>query len=143
MRRIAFLLVWLPVILAVNPVFGKAADKAQVFEVDRPTVIAFFPSAAKSTKKAGSANDSLADFQLYTSSARQPLQSGGVDLQVVYEREFRVIVDGRTTTFKPSKSETGYYYVAPGKKPRIEFGVMNDTDIVRVAHEYFGNAMKQ
>jgi hypothetical protein len=31
----------------------------------------------------------------------------------------------------------------PGKKPRIEYGVMNDQDIVRTAAEYFGRAMKQ
>jgi hypothetical protein len=140
MRRSTSLLVLLPVVLTFHLVFSQSAGKPQVFEIDHPTVIAFFPSTAKSTKKD---SDSLADFQLYTASARQPLESGGVDLQVVYTREFRVIVNGTATTFKPSKAEPGYYYVAPGRKPRIEFGVMNDTDMVRVAHEYFGPAMKE
>jgi hypothetical protein len=32
--------------------------------------------------------------------------------------------------------------VAPGKKPRVEYGVMADADLLQVANEYFGLAPK-
>jgi hypothetical protein len=40
--------------------------------------------------------------------------------------------------FRPVKGDVGYYFVAPGKKPRIEYGVMTDADLLQVANEYFG-----
>jgi hypothetical protein len=46
------------------------------------------------------------------------------------------------TTFKPTKVDVGYYLVAPGRKPRVEYGVMTDADLLQVADEYFGTAKK-
>jgi hypothetical protein len=34
----------------------------------------------------------------------------------------------------------GYYLVAYGKKPQIEYGVMTDTDLLDLAKQYFGLA---
>jgi len=142
MRRITPLLVCMSLALTVLPALGKVPDRTPVFAIERPTVIAFYPDTAKATGKYGDGDDSYSEFKLYSASARQPLEMGGVDMQEVYTREFRVVLDGRTTTFRPKRKENGYYFVAPGKKPRIEYGVMSDQDIVRIAHEYFGNAMK-
>ncbi len=142
MRRITQLLAWMLLVLTVHLAPGKVADRTPVFVIDRPMVIAFYPDTAKATGKYGDGDDSYSEFKLYSASARQPLAIGGVDMQEVYATEFRVVIDGRTTTFRPRKKENGYYFAAPGRKPRIEYGVMSDQDIVRIAHEYFGNAMK-
>jgi hypothetical protein len=50
-------------------------------------------------------------------------------------------VGKRLITFRPAKG-VGYYLVEPGKKPRIEYGVMTDADLLRVANEYFGISAK-
>lgn len=41
--------------------------------------------------------------------------------------------------FTPTKEKVGYYLISPGKKPRIEYGVMTDTDLLQVAKDYFGS----
>ena len=48
----------------------------------------------------------------------------------------------KTTTFRPGKITVGYYFVAPGKKPRIEYGVNTDDGLVDIAKEYFGKVGK-
>jgi hypothetical protein len=111
-------------------------------EINGPTVIAFFPEVSKTDRKDSDADESLSEFQLYAASARQRLEGEGVNLQEVFTRSFEIVLDGRSTTFRPSKATPGYYFATPGKKPRIEYGVMSDTDILRVAHEYFGAAVK-
>jgi hypothetical protein len=143
MRRLTSAAALLTILLTVNPAPCRTSRKAAAFEIDRPTIIAFFPSDTKSQSKNSDADDSLSDFQLYAASARQPLQNAGVELEEVYAREFQIALDGKTTNFRPPKAEPGYYFAMPGRKPRIEYGVMNDSDILRVAREYFGNAVKQ
>jgi hypothetical protein len=44
--------------------------------------------------------------------------------------------------FRLGKVKVGYYFVAPGKKPRIKYGVMTDADILQMADEYFGIAAR-
>jgi hypothetical protein len=34
-------------------------------------------------------------------------------------------------------NDAGYYFIAPGKKPHVEHGVMTDEDLVDVARKYF------
>ena len=128
--------------MTVNLAPGKASRKPAPFAIGGPTVIAFFPSEAKVEGKETDFNDSLSDFQLYTASAQRKLENANVEFQVVYTRSFQVALDGKLITFSPPRAEPGYYFVMPGKKPRIEYGVMPDTDIVQIAHEYFVNAMK-
>jgi hypothetical protein len=40
-------------------------------------------------------------------------------------------VGAKVTTFRPGDVKVGYYYIAPGKKPRIEYGVATDLAIQR------------
>jgi len=141
MQRLSSAVILFTILLAVTPAPCKTSHKPAPFEIDRPTVIAFFPSEAKTEGKETDANDSLSDFQLYAASARQHL-SGNIAFQVVYTRSFQVALDGRLITFRPPRAEPGYYFAMPGKKPRVEYGVMSDEDIERIAQEYFGNAMK-
>lgn len=141
MRRVASAVALLTILLAATFALGKSAKKSDAFEISGPTVIAFYPTSTDLKKD--DANSGLFDFQLYTTSARRTLQQSGVDFEVVNTRSFNVVLDGKATTFKPAKAAPGCYFAMPGKKPRIEYGVMNDQDIVRTANEYFGRAMKQ
>ena len=142
MRRLICSAVWLAIVLTVTPAPCKSSQKVAAFEIDRPTVIAFFPHDAKADGKNDDTNESLSYFQLYAASAQRRLQNAAVDLQVIYARSFQIVLDAKVTTFRPPKAEPGYYFAMPGHKPRIEYGVMTDTDIVRIAREYFGSAMK-
>ena len=47
-------------------------------------------------------------------------------------------VVGSARAFRPGKSGIGYYFIRPGAKPRIEYDVMSDVDILDVAAQYFG-----
>lgn len=142
MRRLRSSIALLTIFLAVNLAPGKSSEKTPHFEISQPTVIAFFPSNAKANSKTDDMSESLSDFQLYAESARQQFQKVGVDLEVVYARSFRVVADSKAVTFHPAKAEPGYYFAAPNKKPRIEYGVMTDAEILRVAQEYFGLVVK-
>jgi hypothetical protein len=117
----------------------RAAEKQPLVVVRGPTVIAFFePVPSGEVGKDADANEALADFQFYARSVRQPLRKAGIEFHELYTHSFRLRVGKRLTTFRPVKVDVGYYLVAPGKKPRIEYGVMTDSDLLQVANEYFG-----
>jgi hypothetical protein len=117
----------------------SAAEKPPLVVAEGRTIVAFFPpvSDAKLQKDADT-NEALADFQLYATRVREPLKNAGVEFHELYTRSFRVRVGKAVTTFRPAKVDVGYYFVVPGKKPRIEYGVMTDADLLQVANEYFG-----
>jgi hypothetical protein len=66
----------------------------------------------------------------------------GVDYKEIYMPGFVVRVGHVTTTFRPANG-VGYYFAAPGKKPRVKYGVMTDSDLLQAAHNYFGANGKQ
>ena len=122
---------------------GAAAGEQPAFVVRRPTIVAFFPPA-KQAELATDAdtNEALADFQVYATRVREPLRKLGVDFHEVYAKSFKVRIGTTTTTFRPRKITVGYYFVALGKKPRVEYGVITDSDILEIAKQYFGTAGK-
>jgi hypothetical protein len=142
MRKVTPAVALLAILMMAGIASGRSSRKSSAMEIDGPTVIAFYPEVSKTDRKNSDADESLSEFQLYAASARQRLESEGVNMQEVFTRSFEVVLDGRATTFRPSKATPGYYFATPGRKPRIEYGVMSDTDILRVAKEYFGAAMK-
>src|ERR1700688_2288035 len=115
-----------------------AAQKPEVIVVDRPTVVAFFPPVTDAEMdKDPDTNEVLSDFQLYAREARKRLEAAGIQFREIYATSFEVQVHGKATAFRPNKIKVGYYCVAPDKSPRIQYGVMTDVDILRVATEYF------
>jgi hypothetical protein len=115
-------------------VFCVAAFTAQVTVVVKgPTIIAFF-SPAKADDP--DANEALADFQHYATRDRNSFATLGIEFREVYAPSFRVRVGVNATTFRVGSAGVGYYLIAPGKKPRIEYGV--DNSLIATAHEYFG-----
>jgi hypothetical protein len=135
-RRISIIttiLVW--VLTGLLPV---AATKQPVFDVRQPTILAFFTPVTKAELNDGETNESLADFQYYAKRIRQPLQQEGIEFHEVYARSFQLRIGKTLITFHPEKADVGYYLVSPGKKPRVEYGVLTDTDLLEIAHKYFG-----
>jgi len=61
----------------------------------------------------------------------------GVDNKEVRASGFVVKVGDATTSLRPTKG-VGCYFVPPGRKPRVEYGVMTDSDLLQAAHNYFG-----
>ena len=106
--------------------------------VVRSTIIAFFPPMSEADLKADpDANEALADFQFYASHVREPMRKAGIDFHALRVRSFRVGVGSQITTFRPNV-KVGYYLIAPGKKPRVEYGVMSASDLMEIASAYFG-----
>jgi len=116
-----------------------AAPNEKVVVVSGPTVVAFFPPVTQAElSKDADTNEALADFQYYAGRLREQLRHAGVDFEEVYASSLLIECGAKTTRFRPEKVEVGYYLIAPGKSPRVEYGVMTDEDILQVAYEYFG-----
>jgi hypothetical protein len=117
---------------------SEAAQKQEVILVDRPTIVAFFPPVTDTElDKDADTNEALSDFQLYARQARKRLEAVGIQFHEIYARSFIVQVHGKKIVFRSKDIEVGYYFVAPDRAPRIQYGVMTDDDIWAVATAYF------
>jgi hypothetical protein len=129
--------------LPVFALFCQSLGAApKVVTVSGPTVIAFFPpmTQAELAKDPDSA-ESLADFRDYVARARPRLHDAQIDFDVIYASSFAVKSGSKIKSFHPKK-DVGYYFVEPGRPPRIEYGVMTDWDILNVSREYFRRESK-
>lgn len=86
--------------------------------------------------------EALADFQVYAKQLRDRLTGTGIEFHELYVHSFRLRVGKRLLAVNVSKAGVGYCFVTPGKKPRMEYGVMTDSDALIVAKEYFGSSAK-
>jgi hypothetical protein len=133
---------WIVAVAILGAIVGPAAVAAPnqpSFEIRRPTVIAFFPPVTeKDLDDDPDTNEALSDFQFYAAQVREPLRKAGVDFHEAYAHSFRIRLGNKTVAFRPGKVDVGYYFIASGKKPRVEYGVMTSDDILQVAHQYFG-----
>jgi hypothetical protein len=126
------------VALVVGARAGTAAQR-EVFVIQRPTIVAFFGPVTDEDRDDPDTSDLLDDFRDCASKVRGPLKKAGVDFHESYAESFVIRVDGKSIPFRiPKDDEAGYYFIAPGKKPHIEHGVMTDEDLLSVAHRYFG-----
>ena len=114
------------------------------FEIRKPTIVAFFPPVTEAELEADpDTNEVLSDFQLYAGAASGPLQKSGIDFQVATARSFEIHIGGKVRLIQTGKIGIGYYFVEPGKKAHVEYGVMTDADIFAAASEYFGIAVRK
>lgn len=125
------MVIWL---LAGGP---RAAAKELPIVVHRPTIVAFFPPVTQSELRDQETNEALSDFQFYAERVRDPLRKAGIEFQVVYGHSFSVRLGKTITTFRPGKADVGYYFIGPGRKPRVEYGVVTDVDLLKLAEQYF------
>lgn len=101
-------------------------------------IIAFFPPVTEAElDKDPDMNEVLGDFQLYASKAGPRLKRAGIDFEVASAARFKVKDGGEVRTFKAGKVGVGYYFVAPGKQPHVEYGVHDDLDLLDIARKYF------
>ena len=129
-------------VLSLQVSLVVAAEKQPVVVVTGPTIVAFFPVTKAELQKDADTNEALADFQFYAKQVREPLKKTGIEFSEVYAQSFRVRIGQEATVFRPAKGNVGYYLIVPGKKPRIEYDVMTNTDLLQVANEYFGTSAK-
>jgi hypothetical protein len=130
-------------LLTIRTLPVSAAENPPLVVAEGRTIVAFFPPVNDAElQKDADTNEALADFQLYATHVREPLKNAGIEFRELYTHFFRVRVGKVVTTFRPAKADIGYYLVVPGKKPRIEYGVMTDADLLHVANDYFGTQAK-
>jgi len=117
--------------------FAQGAPRT--LAVEGPTVIAFFPPVTDAElEKDPDTNEALGDFQLYAMQAGPNLKKTGIDFEVISAAKFKIKIGTVVHTFSSGKIGIGYYFVMPGKKPLVRYGVMTDDEIVEVAGKYFG-----
>lgn len=137
MRRLCLLAASVILLLPIDSPSLRASVETPLFDIHQPTVLAFFRPTSHANESGTGANDALSDFQVYLRQASAPLGKAGIEVHDVYAHSFKVRDGMTTTTFQTKKSGIGYYLVSPGKKPRVEYGLMSDSDLIRVASEYF------
>ena len=110
-----------------------------VVNADGPTVVAFFPNASKIGPNDVGGNEALSDFKHYAERVKKPLVQLGIQFTEEYGRSFRIRSGSKgAALFTRETGTPGYYFFAYGKKPRIEYGVKTDSDLLAVARQYFG-----
>jgi hypothetical protein len=115
------------------------AAKDPVFTVRTRTVVAFFAPVTARDLDDEDTNEDLSDFQYYDDEVRAPFKKAGIELHETYTRSFSIRLKGRVLQFHTTRNnDVGYYFIAPGRKPHVEYGVMTDEDLLDVAHDYFG-----
>jgi hypothetical protein len=134
-KRILIVLILLTVAIPI------AAQRQQfpTFDVHRPMIVAFFPPVTEAElQRNPDTNEALSDFQEYARRVREPLRQRGIEFHEVYADRFGIRRGKTVAIFRAGKVQIGYYFVAPSKKPRIEYGVDTDDGLLQVADEYFG-----
>ena len=117
---------------------GQTATDIPTYTVDGPMVIAFFrPVTDAELENDPDTNEVLSDFQLYASQAAPRMKRAGIDFEVAGAVKFRLRYGRAVHTFTVGKVGVGYDFVAPGTKPRVEYGVHDDGELVEIASRYF------
>jgi hypothetical protein len=110
-----------------------------VIVIHRPTIVAFFLPMTGAEANSGEVDaEALGDFNFYAYKVGERLKKAGIEFQQVSGRSFQIRDGMKTRTFQASKIAVGYYFIAPGKGPHVEYGVMTDEDLADAAQRYFG-----
>jgi hypothetical protein len=128
-----------PVVAAAPPAKAPAMPG---FVVKQPTVIAFF-SVTPEDLKDPDTKESYSEFQRYVARAKTRLARHGIRVEQVYGRSFAVQAGTAKTQFTPVRRQCGYYFIAPGRKPAVGYGVITDDDLLNEAQQYFGRLAEE
>ena len=138
-------ILWILAFFALCAGIGNAQSTpkpAPVFAIHGPTIVAFFRHVTdKEMESDPDTNEVLSDFQAYNSEVHDPLQKAGVEFRQTDSRSFRIRTGKRLLRFRAGKTRVGYYFIAPGKPPHVEYGVMTRDGILDTARMYFGLAI--
>jgi hypothetical protein len=107
--------------------------------VNGPTIVAYFPPVTQSAVDADQGlSETLGDFQFHLRTAEPCLKKAGIAVFERYGVSFDLRDGSAGTIFRPKTNEIGYYFIAPGRKPRIERSLIADVGLLQIAREYFG-----
>jgi hypothetical protein len=141
--RTLYLLAFVGLILgASGSGWSQKSVASPVVDAHQATVVAFYMPASRSEAGDADETESLDDFRLYAGRVKGPLTKAGIRFEELYAGSFRIRLGSKTQVFH-STSGVGYYFVAPGRKPHVVYGVMTDTDLLNLAKQYFGLATLQ
>jgi hypothetical protein len=141
MKRL-ILIVLLAIASARSADTQAATKQPQTVLIHRPTIVAFFLPITEAEANSGEGDaEALSDFNYYLYMVRKRLESAGVEIQEVSERSFQIQDGTKTRAFETGKVGIGYYLIAPGREPHVEYGVMTDEDLLETAQTYFGIAI--
>jgi hypothetical protein len=142
MKRI----VWIFLFVAVWAGTGNAQKTTKpvpVFVIHQPTIIAFYPHYTQDELDKGEGDAAaMDDFSFYAYKADKRLHKAEIDFRFVEARSFKVRVETKVHYFQGGKIDIGYYFIAPGKEPHVEYGVMTDEDLFDAARKYFKIAIR-
>ena len=127
-------------LLVVPSSFGQTTDEEPLITVKSPTVVAFFPPVTeRELRNDPDTNEVLADFQYYAGESIEPLRQAGINFQPLFVHSFRVKVGKTVSRFQPVEPKLGYYLIAPGKKPRIVYGVLTNDGLLNEMKNYLAD----
>ena len=110
----------------------------QTYAVEGPTIVAFFRHVSDAEMdKNPDVNEALGDFQLYATQVAPKLRALGIDFEVASATRFKLRIGKHVRGFRARQADVGYYFIAPGKQPHVEYGVMTDVDLVEAAKAHF------
>jgi hypothetical protein len=143
MKQFMGILLFIAVCVAAGNSQESSAGSQPVFVIHGPTIVAFFaPVIGSELKNESDLNEVLSDYQLYYSQASAPLQKAGIDFPNTNTRLFRICIGKKVRRYRMSEIGVGYFFIAPGKEPHVEYGVMTDADLLDAARKYFGIAIR-
>lgn len=117
----------------------SSIEKPVTYVIRKPTIVAFFVPVTESEVADGAdTNEALSDFQYYAGSVRDSLLNAGIEFHEADALSFKIRSGKKLRVFRTGKIGVGYYFIAPGKPPHIQEGVMTDQDLVEEARKYFG-----
>jgi predicted RNA binding protein YcfA (HicA-like mRNA interferase family) len=139
-------IIWVFLLVAVWAGVADAQEGARpepVFVIHGPTIVAFFaPVTGQELKNESDLNEVLSDFQLYYGQASEPLRRAGIDFPDANTLSFRIRIGKKVRRYRMNETGVGYFFIAPGKAPHIEYGVMTDAGLLDAARKYFGIAIR-
>jgi hypothetical protein len=119
-----------------------AFQKHPIIVVTGPTVIAFFGQPSETGLMTGARYKASSNFHLHAAHARKAFTNLGIAFHELYTDSFGLRTGNLLLIFHPGKAGGGYYLIAPGLKPCIEYGILSDADLLQLAKRYFGQPGK-
>jgi len=127
--------------LLAGSAVGGFAQKTPTIDVTGPIILAFFvPVTEAQLRQSPETSESLADFQHYVAQVRPALSTRGIELREVRAERFTIRQGAMTTLYAVKKNGVGYCLASPGKEPLVQFGVLTDADLLKLADKYFGKS---
>jgi hypothetical protein len=133
------IVVFLIVLSAAASKPQSSKERIPAFEIEGPTIITYFRESSQAElDKGGGDAEAASDYSYYLNNVEGRIESSGITLKSIVGAHFRVKIGNKVLDVRDDAVGVGYYFITPGKAPRLEKGVMTDEDLVLEARKYFG-----